>query len=131
RAFQFFASFHGGDGRKWLLGIVRNTCSTFLQKSHFMSHTVPFDESARSLASPGLDPESALARSEEINVIRDCLTKLPPECAEVMMFRELDGLSYRKIARRIGIPIGTVMSRLARGRLRLRQMLSERSIVLS
>jgi RNA polymerase sigma factor (sigma-70 family) len=127
RALQFFDSFEGCDGRKWLLAIVRNTCFTILQKSRAGARVLPLGESAYLRSMGGLDPQSTVIREEEIERMRHGLTALPFELQQVLELRELKGMAYRQISGLVGIPIGTVMSRLARGRLRLRQILLEQS----
>jgi RNA polymerase sigma-70 factor (ECF subfamily) len=127
RALQFFDSFNGRDGRKWLLAIVRNTCFTVLQKSRAGWRVLSLDESACSRTAEWYGPQSALIRNEEIERIRRALAALPFEFQQVLELRELRGMAYRQISGLAGIPVGTVMSRLARGRLRLRQILLEQA----
>jgi RNA polymerase sigma-70 factor, ECF subfamily len=121
RALQFFDTFDGRDARKWLLAIVRNTCFTFLHKSRVRFY--PLDESANSMAVTGTDPQSALSKKEQAEQLHRGLEALPFEFQQVLELRELKGMSYRQIAELTGLPVGTVMSRLARGRLRLRRFL--------
>jgi len=123
RALQFFYSFDGRNGRKWLLAIVRNTCFTFLQKSRAGARVFPLDESAQMRTTEGLDPRSIVIRNEEIECLHRGLAALPFEFQQVLELRELKGMAYRQISLLAGIPVGTVMSRLARGRLRLRKIL--------
>lgn len=121
RAFKFFGSFRGDNGRAWLLGIVRNTCFTWLQQNRKQElHTV-FDEDAHSLGSAGGDraddnPEAILVRNEDRQQLNEALERLPLEFREVVVLRDLEDLSYKEIAEVVAIPLGTVMSRLARGR---------------
>jgi RNA polymerase sigma factor (sigma-70 family) len=127
RAFQFFGSFRGGDGRTWLLTIVRNTCYTWLQKNRLPEQATSFDEEKHSEAATVDDsPEALLLWTEDVEALRDALGELPAEFREVVVLRELEELSYKEIARIAGIPVGTVMSRLARGRERLQQILVKR-----
>lgn len=121
RAFKFFAGFRGENGRAWLLGIVRNTCYTWLQHNRKQNLNTPFDEESHSLEArdssrPDDNPESILARSDDVRLLNRALEKLPLEFREVVVLRDLEDLSYKEIAEVSAIPIGTVMSRLARGR---------------
>jgi RNA polymerase sigma-70 factor (ECF subfamily) len=125
RALQFFGGFHGGDGRAWLLTIVRNTCYTWLQKNRPRELTTVFEEQIHSVADDALNPETLLLRREDKELIRQALEELPVEFREVMVLRQLEGLSYKEIAGITAIPLGTVMSRLARARDRLQQILSK------
>src|SRR5215472_8975534 len=114
RAFQFFGGFHGTDGRAWLLAIVRNTCYTWLQQNRGRAATVTFDEAIHSSADLSIRPDRALLQGEDRQLVRQALEELPLEFREVLVLRELEGLSYKAIAIIAGIPPGTVMSRLAR-----------------
>jgi RNA polymerase sigma-70 factor (ECF subfamily) len=124
RALQFFDGFHGTDGRAWLLRIVRNTCYTWLQRNRGHKLMV-FDEEVHGAASEAFRPETPLLRQEDQQRVRQALEELPVEFREVLVLRELEGLSYKQIADVADLPVGTVMSRLARGRERLQQRLSE------
>jgi RNA polymerase sigma-70 factor (ECF subfamily) len=123
RAFQFFGSFHGTDGRAWLLAIVRNTSYTWLEKNRSKQPAASFDEAEHSAVVPAASPESVLARKEDEKMLRQALEALPTEFREVIVLRELEGLSYQQIAAIATIPLGTVMSRLARARQRLEESL--------
>jgi RNA polymerase sigma factor (sigma-70 family) len=125
RAFQFFGSFRGSDGRAWLLTIVRNTCYTWLQKNRAPQATTTFDEEMHGVAAAAHDPEAVLLRTEDVQLLRNAVNELPAEFREMIVLRELEGLSYREIAGIAGIPLGTVMSRLARSRERLQQILAK------
>jgi len=122
RAFQFQDGFRGDDGRAWLLAIVRNTCFTWMQQNR-PGQTASFDEELHSPASELASPQAALQRSEDREAVRRAVEELPAEYREAIVLRELEGLSYKQIAAVAGIPIGTVMSRLARARSRLQQVL--------
>ncbi len=126
RAYQFFDSFHGGDGRAWLLRIVRNTCYTWLEKNRSREPTTTFDETVHSAATAVASPDASLMASEDQNLLRQALAELPEEFREAIVLRELEGMSYKEIAAVTGAPIGTVMSRLARARERLQQGLAQR-----
>jgi RNA polymerase sigma-70 factor (ECF subfamily) len=125
RAYQFFGGFHGGDGRGWLLAIVRNTCYTWLEKNRPRAPVTSFDED-RHGGTPGPGPEAGLLREEDKQLLHRALGELAPEFREVLVLRELEGLSYKEIAGITGAPLGTVMSRLARARDRLLQILNPR-----
>ena len=124
RAYQFFDSFHGGDGRAWLLKIVRNTCYTWLEKNRPREPMTTFDETRHS--APAAEPDAPLVASEDRELLRQALGELPDEFREAIVLRELEGMSYREIAAVTGAPIGTVMSRLARARERLQAGLARR-----
>jgi RNA polymerase sigma-70 factor (ECF subfamily) len=126
RAFQFFGSFDGRDGRHWLLAIVRNTCYSWLQKNRPPEPTISLDAERHDVASPVSDPAAILIQAENIQLLRDTLEELPAQYRQMIELRELQGLSYKEIARLTGIPLGTVMSRLARARERLQQLLLKR-----
>jgi RNA polymerase sigma factor (sigma-70 family) len=126
RAFQFFASFHGGDGRAWLLTTVRHTCYTWLQKNRGYQPMVAFDEEIHSGAGNATNPEDPLILGEDKDLLRQALDALPVEFREIIVLRELEGLSYKEISAIAGIPVGTVMSRLARARDRLQQSVGQR-----
>jgi RNA polymerase sigma factor (sigma-70 family) len=119
RAFRFFGGFHGGDARAWLLTIVRNTCYTWLRRNRSPQLSCDFDEAVLAKESPALDPETAQVLKAQAQLVSEAMEKLPIEFREVMVLRELEELSYKEIADVTGIPIGTVMSRLARARKRL------------
>ena len=124
RAFRYFDGFHGEDGRTWFLAIVRNTCMTWLKRQRSERAVLPFDETLHSPQAHGPEPDSRLLQAASREAIHDALGELSAEFREVIVLRELEGLSYKDIARIIGSPIGTVMSRLARGRDLLRQHLA-------
>jgi RNA polymerase sigma factor (sigma-70 family) len=126
RAVKSFAGFHGGDGRAWLLAIVRNTCYTWLQAKRGRAPDTAFDEARHGVAADDKGPEHVLLRQEDRQWVRQAVEALPVELREVVVLRELEGLSYQEIAAVADIPLGTVMSRLARARDRLHQHLSAR-----
>ena len=124
RAFKFFGSFHGTDGRSWLLAIVRNTCYTWMQHNRSQELCVPVDDELDEIESTDLDPEALLLQRADTLLVRQALEELPIEFREVLVFRELEEMSYKQIASITELPLGTVMSRLARGRKRLQLALS-------
>jgi RNA polymerase sigma factor (sigma-70 family) len=119
RAFKFFGGFHGGDSRAWLLTIVRNTCYTWLQQNRRRELAVDLEEELQLVESNAPSPEAALLQSADNQMLRQALEELPEEYREVVILRELEGLSYKEIADLAELPLGTVMSRLARARKRL------------
>jgi RNA polymerase sigma-70 factor, ECF subfamily len=123
RAYRFFRGFRGGDARAWLLQIVRNACYTWLEKNRAVDLTTEFDESIHQQHS-GHSPEAAAVAANERDHLMRALESLPPRSREVLVLRELEGCSYKEIAAIASIPIGTVMSTLARARERLQQVLS-------
>jgi len=123
RAFRFWRGYQGGDARAWLLTIVRNTSYSFLDKNRAAELKEEFDESRHGSESPQPDPEASLVASAESQLLREALGHLPVNFREAIILRELEGLSYREIAEVMDVPIGTVMSSLARGRTRLRELL--------
>jgi len=125
RAFTFFDSFRGGDGRAWLFSIVRNTCYTWLRKNRTQDLMTEFDETLHSGDGQTGSPESLQLRRADTEIVREALEKLPAEFREVLVLREMEGLSYKEIAEISGVALGTVMSRLARARKRLHDHLCE------
>ncbi|MGA3239355.1 MAG: sigma-70 family RNA polymerase sigma factor [Bryobacteraceae bacterium] len=119
RAFRFFDGFHGGDGRAWLLAVVRNTCLTWLRRNKSGGSSVEFNEEAHALAGGQENIEQRLVKNAKIDALRKCVESLPVEYREIVVMRELEEMSYREISEAAGVPIGTVMSRLSRGRMRL------------
>jgi RNA polymerase sigma factor (sigma-70 family) len=124
RAFKFFGGFHGADGRSWLLAIVRNTCFTWMQHNRSLELSVPLDDELHEIESKDLNPEALLVQRADKLMVRQALEELPVEFREVLVLRELEEMSYRDIAGITDLPLGTVMSRLARGRKRLQLALT-------
>jgi RNA polymerase sigma-70 factor (ECF subfamily) len=121
RAVRHFGGFRGGDGRAWLLRIVRNTCFTSLRHGRSGGQEVEFDEEVHAVNEVA-GPEAEVARIQAGASLRQALDLLAPEFREVIVLRELEELSYKEIAQVVGVPIGTVMSRLSRAR---RQLLAQ------
>jgi len=124
RALKFFGGYRGMDSRAWLLAIVRNTCFTWLRRYRAHELATPFDEDLHSIESEIFNPETLSQRHVEAQLLLQALEVLPLEFREVIVLRELEGLSYKEIAVIADIPIGTVMSRLARARHRLQHCLA-------
>jgi RNA polymerase sigma-70 factor (ECF subfamily) len=123
RALKSFGGFRGADGRAWLLAIVRNACYTWLEQKRARGPATAFVEEIHGVESHTMDPEKLLLRAEDQELVRRTVEHLPLELRQVLILRELEGLSYKEIAAIVGIPMGTVMSRLARARERLHQRL--------
>jgi RNA polymerase sigma-70 factor (ECF subfamily) len=124
RAFRFFPGFRGGDTRAWLMKIVRNTCYTWLRTNRPLQDAAEFDENHFPPDSRSSNPEEVVLRNDIGTLVRKALEKLPPSFREVLILRELEGMSYREIADITGMPAGTVMSSLSRARGHVRQTLT-------
>jgi RNA polymerase sigma-70 factor, ECF subfamily len=125
RAVRFFAGFRGGDARAWLLTIVRNTCYSARGRGREAGATVPIDEDTPEMEDAAPGPEELLLQASSGLMVRQALEALPVEFREMVVLRELEGLSYKEMAEVVQLPIGTVMSRLARARARLRRALQQ------
>ncbi len=123
RAYKYFLGFHGTNSRAWLLTIVRNTCYSWLRQNRAHELTFEFDEELSETGSDNFNPEILLQNRGDHQLALNTLEKLPVEFRELIILREVEELSYKEIAIVVGIPIGTVMSRLARARQRLKQSL--------
>jgi RNA polymerase sigma-70 factor (ECF subfamily) len=137
RAFKSFDGFRGERGRPWLLAIVRNVCYDWLRQHRKGELGIAYDDelhggeppATSALTDPGDDnPENLLSRADDRRLVNDALEQLPVEFREVVVLRDIEDLSYKEIAGIAAIPIGTVMSRLSRGRkLLLMQLSGQRS----
>ena len=134
RAFRFFDGLRDGNPRAWVLTIVRNAAYSWMQKNR-PAEIVPLDdaglvdseqESIGHAAPAESNPEVILLQSANRKLVNQSLEELPVALREVLVMRELEDLSYKEIAEVAGIPIGTVMSRLARGRALLRKAIENR-----
>jgi RNA polymerase sigma-70 factor (ECF subfamily) len=124
RAFRFFDGYQGGNMRAWLLTIVRNTCYTWLHRNRPPESAVEFDEEIHSKELSGeADPEIQVLANADKETVHRALEELPHIFREVLVLREMEGMSYKEIADVASVSLGTVMSRLARARTRLRQSL--------
>ena len=121
RAFRYFRTFVGGDGRAWFLRIVRNTCYSW--RHRYQPPTDPFDDELHRSARPQSNPETLALQIDDAALIARALRRLPAHYHQLLALRELEGLSYRELSDVIGIPMGTVMSRLSRAREALRSAL--------
>jgi len=133
RAFMYFDGFRGGDARSWLLKIVRNTCFTWLQTNRRSETSAMAAEELQELAAPAFhsglaeDPETLTLRRTAAVQLNDAIATIPAGFREVVVLREMEGLSYKEIATIVAAPVGTVMSRLARARAELRRILVQSS----
>ena len=127
KAFRVFDRFRGGDGRAWLLTIVRNVCYDRLRRLRVTESPESFDEAIHSGAAAE-DAQADRVRSEVGEAhLRAALDALPEPMREIIVLHDLEGLAYREIAAVSSIPLGTVMSRLARARQRLQQEVLRRA----
>jgi RNA polymerase sigma-70 factor (ECF subfamily) len=123
RAFKFFGGYQGGDARAWVLKIVRNTSYSFFEKNRPAELAEEFDEKVHTPGNEDTGAEAALLKSADGLMLREALDELPVNFREVLVLRELEGMSYKEIAEVMGVPMGTVMSGLARARAQLRERL--------
>ena len=124
RALKSFHGFHGSNGRAWLLTIVRNTSYTLLKKNRTVDLTTSFDEEKHASDYESVSPAALLERTEDAESVRRAMDHLPVEFREILVLRHLEDLSYKEIADVAQIPPGTVMSRLARARGKLKECLA-------
>jgi RNA polymerase sigma-70 factor, ECF subfamily len=124
RALRFFDGFRGGDVRAWLLTIVRNTYYTWLTNNRLRDLSSPLEDEEWELESKAPDPELNAIQTSERHRLEQAIEELRTEFREVLILRELEGMTYKEISDITDIPLGTVMSRLARARKRLQQCLA-------
>ena len=125
RAFRFFGSFRGENARAWLLSIVRNTFYTWLRKNRPPENTVEINDETMAVEDISANAETASSPlCADADVVRRAIAGLPVEFREIVILREMDGFSYKEIADLAEVPIGTVMSRLARARKLLQKRLT-------
>lgn len=124
RALRFFPGYRGGDARAWLMKIVRNTCYTWLHANGPLKDAAEFDENIFPPDPRALNPEQLVLQNDDGALVRKALEELTPNFREVLILREIEGMSYKEIADITGMPAGTVMSSLSRARDRLRQALT-------
>ncbi len=123
RAARYFDSFRGGDGRAWLLSVVRRAAFDWLAKQK-ARETVAYNEDVHDRGDESTNPEFLAIRNCDTRLVRQALEALAPQLREVIALRELEGMSYQEIAAVTEAPIGTVMSRLSRGRRQLQERLT-------
>ena len=126
RAFKSFGGFHGSNGRAWLLTIVRNTSYTLLKKNRAVDLTTSFDEEIHAVGHESVSPATILEHAEDAELIKNAMDELPAEFREILTLRHQESLSYNEIGEILKIPVGTVMSRLARARAKLKEYLAAR-----
>src|ERR1700743_2066930 len=124
RAFRAFDDMRGADAKAWLLAIVKNCCATRMSREAKRSQ-VPLPEEydvedGHTMIADTPDPETESIREDQRRVLTRLLAALPEEHREVLVLRELEDMDYRQIASVTRVPIGTVMSRLARARAALK-----------
>jgi RNA polymerase sigma-70 factor (ECF subfamily) len=124
RAFKFFGGFHGDNARAWLLTIVRNTFYNWLKKNRPPEIASGLDDEALAVEDVSANAEALNLRLADAGVVRRAISELPVEFREMIVLREMEGLSYKEIADLSDVPIGTVMSRLARARKLLQKSLA-------
>jgi RNA polymerase sigma factor (sigma-70 family) len=123
RAMRFFSLLRDDNARAWLFTIVRNTWYSRVSRKGGAAPTLPLETTEPGPADASLDPEARLLQPHTVARVRDALDRLPADYREVIVLREMEGMSYKEIAAVVSVPIGTVMSRLARGRDRLAVLL--------
>ncbi len=123
RAMRFVSSLRDGDARPWLFAIVRNTWYTRIAKRANVALTAPLDDTRDERPDEALDPEQQLVQQDTVARVRAALEQLPADFREAIVLRDIEGLSYKEIAAIARVPIGTVMSRISRGRDRLLEAL--------
>ena len=126
RAFKSFRGFHGSNGRAWLLTIVRNTAFTCLKRNRRDDFTTPFQEQIHAPDDPAPSPAVVIQQSEDSELVRQAMEDLPAEFREILVLRHMEGLSYKEIGAIADLAPGTVMSRLARARGKLKECLTAR-----
>ena len=124
RAFRFFGSFRGENARAWLLSIVRNTFYTWLRKNRPPEKTIDIDDGTLEIEDVSANAAAASPHFADADAVRRAIAELPVEFREIVILREMEGLSYKEIADVADVPIGTVMSRLARARKLLQKRLA-------
>jgi RNA polymerase sigma factor (sigma-70 family) len=131
RAMRYFPSLRDDNARAWLFGIVRNTWYSLMARRTGLAEMMPLmplDSTRDHPADAAHDPEALLVREQAVTLVRHALEQLPADFREVIVLREIEGLSYKEIAVAANIPIGTVMSRLLRARKHLRQRVLSRRL---
>jgi RNA polymerase sigma-70 factor, ECF subfamily len=124
RAFKFFGSFRGDNARAWLLTIVRNTFYNWLKKNRPAEIAGELDEEALMVEDVSVNAEAVNLRLADAAAVHRAIAELPVEFREIVVLREMEGFSYKEIADLSDVPIGTVMSRLARARKQLQKLLA-------
>jgi RNA polymerase sigma-70 factor (ECF subfamily) len=123
KALKGFEKFRGGDARAWILIIVRNTAFTWRKKHYANCDVIPFDEAVHQ--PPTEESLSESSYEERSRQLREALGRLPVEFREILVLRDIEGWSYKELASALKVPLGTVMSRLNRARLHLREEIAK------
>lgn len=126
RAWQFRGSYRGGNSRAWLLAIVRNTAYTWLRKNRPKSMVAISEDELADVEDPA--SQAPAFQNADVAVLHAALEELPLEFREALVLRELEGLSYKEIADVADVPLGTVMSRLARARQLLQAIFRQKEV---
>jgi RNA polymerase sigma-70 factor, ECF subfamily len=121
RAFKGFHGFRGGNSRAWFLTIVRNTAFSWLNSHAREARLIPYVEEKHADIISINQFEDELVSDGRKEDLQKALERLPLDLREVIILYELEGLSYKELAAALGIPVGTVMSRLSRARRRLQE----------
>jgi len=122
RAFKYIDTYRGGSSRAWLFTIVRNVSYSWLERNRPLALSQPLDEETEDFSST--ESETLLQQAIDVVLLKIAVDKLPLQLREVVVLRDMEGLSYKEIAQIEDIPVGTVMSRIARARRRLIQLIS-------
>ena len=126
RAYRFFEGYRGGDAKAWLLAIVRNTSLNWRRRSRRDKSNVLFDELTHDTKVEAPNAEDRMVDADKMAALRNCIETLPANQREILILREFEEMSYKQIAETASLPVGTVMSRLARARQRLDECVSGR-----
>jgi RNA polymerase sigma-70 factor (ECF subfamily) len=124
RAFRFFGSFRGENARAWLMSIVRNTFYTWLRKNRPLDKSIDINDETMEIEDVSANAEEVNPHFADADAVRRAIAELPVDFREIVVLREMEGFSYREIAELAEVPIGTVMSRLARARKLLQKRLT-------
>lgn len=125
RAFRYFGTFRGGNARVWLLRIVHTTALSWLRKNRAQQLATEFNEEIHGERCEVLNPETLLVQRADAQLLDQAMNHLPDRLREVLVLRELEGLSYKEIAEVVGAPMGTIMSTLSRARAQFRHAASD------
>ena len=130
-AFKSISSFRGGSFKAWLMRTVTNACYDELRRQK-RRPTTPLEpdtedgeemDSPRWLADPGMTPDQKAEADELEHALQHCLNHLPLEFKTVVVMADIQGMDYSEVSSAVRVPLGTIKSRLARARLRLRECL--------
>jgi RNA polymerase sigma-70 factor (ECF subfamily) len=125
RAFRYYGTFRGGNARVWLLRIVHTTAISWRRKNRAPQLATEFNEEIHGERCDALNPETLLVQRADAQLLYQAMNHLPDRLREVLVLRELEGLSYKEIAEVVGAPMGTIMSTLSRARAQFRHAASD------